>query len=76
MKKRTMSPRRAAKVLGRHYNTVYNHCRAAEAGEPSLFSQVTRTATGRFELDAEEVRAIATNSSCEEGDYDDFEDDL
>lgn len=58
MRKGKVTPRRAARILGVHYKTVINWCRSAVAGEGSRLSSVEVSVTGRYYLDADEVREL------------------
>jgi hypothetical protein len=54
---RFVSPRRAATLIGVHYNTVYNWCRAAERGEQTQLAHVERDpANGYFRVSLEGVQ--------------------
>lgn len=70
MTRRKLSPRRAAALLGRHPNSVYNWCRAAERGEPTVLTRVERAANGYFQIDAEEVRNLLSNCEREDDEED------
>lgn len=54
-----VSPRRAAKMLGRHLNSVYGWCRAAERGQPSKFRNIERDPrNGYFLIDLDEIERL------------------
>ncbi len=60
----TVSPARAAKILGVHRNTVYEWARRAAAGEPSYFEDVTaHPITGYLSISLDEVLALKASAS-------------
>ncbi len=57
-----MSPRRAAKVLGVHRDTIYRWCRETMGGKETMLDEAVRADdTGHYYLDAERVKDIADN---------------
>jgi transposase len=53
-----VSPRKAARLLGRHFNTVYAWCRAAERGEDSPLYDVARGDNGYLSIAREDVERL------------------
>jgi hypothetical protein len=53
-----ISPRKAASILGVHYNTVLAWCQKAVAGEPSRLTDVQQHMTGYFWISLDEIRAL------------------
>lgn len=54
-----VSPSRAAKITGRHQNTVYNWCRKAVAGEPTKVNRVEKdSSNGYYWLDLKELERL------------------
>lgn len=53
-----ISPRKAAAMLGVHYETVIRWCQAAVAGESSRLHDVEQHITGYYWISAEEIRAL------------------
>lgn len=53
-----ISPAKAARMLGVHYNTVLSWCRAAIDGEPSPLADVQQHVTGYYWIAVSEIRAL------------------
>ena len=54
-----VSPHKAARMLGRHPNTIYSWCRGAERGDLSKFTSVERDPDNKyFKIDIAEVRRL------------------
>lgn len=49
------TPRRAARLLGVHLETIYRWCHDCVDGNPSKLKAVRRSITGRFYIPAQEV---------------------
>ena len=61
----TISPARAAKILGVHRNTVYEWARRAVDGDPSYLENVSaHPVTGYLSISLEEVLALKDEFSC------------
>ena len=51
-----VSPRKAARLLGVHYNTVIAHCQRSVRGEPSKLKTVSQNPlSGYYLIELEEV---------------------
>lgn len=56
---KTVSPAKAARLLGVHYNTVYSWCRGCVEGSPTRLKQVTQNPlNGRYNVDLGEIRKL------------------
>lgn len=54
-----VSPRKAAKLLGLHYNTVYADCRRSVAGDPrAKLRGVKKHLNGYFQVPMSEVQRL------------------
>lgn len=54
-----VSPSRAARMSGRHQNTIYNWCRKAVAGEPTKLRNVERDEkNGYYWVDLKEIERL------------------
>lgn len=54
-----VSPAKAARLLGVHYNTVIAHCRNAVAGRPSKLKNVSKNPlSGYYAVDLTEVNNL------------------
>lgn len=54
-----VSPRKAARMLNVHYNTVYSWCRDAIGGCPTKLHKVKQnTLTGRYMIDLAEIKKL------------------
>jgi hypothetical protein len=54
-----VSPAKAARLLGLHYNTVYAYCRAAVSGRPSRLVNVSQNpVSGYYQIDLHEVNSL------------------
>lgn len=54
-----VSPAKAARLLGLHYNTVYSYCRRAVEGRPSKLVNVSQNPVSRYyEIDLNEVNQL------------------
>lgn len=55
----TVSPAKAAKLLGLHYNTVIKECQRSVAGDPRARLQgVTKHLNGYFKIPTDEVQRL------------------
>lgn len=53
---------RAARLLGVHYRTIIVWCQQRMEGGESRITKVTRTVSGRYYLDAEEIHRLREQS--------------
>lgn len=54
-----VSPNKAAKMLGKHRNTVLAHCQKAMRGEPAMFKNVHQNPKNRYyEVDLAELQEL------------------
>ena len=61
-KKGEISPRKAAKLVGVHIDTMYEWCRAAHRGKPSMLDgAVRRDSTKHYWINREFVDDLADN---------------
>lgn len=58
-----ISPRKAAVILGVHYNTVIAWCRRAVAGESSRLHNVKQHVTGYYWIERQEVMDLRNDVS-------------
>jgi len=55
---KTITPHRAAKLLGVHKETVYRWCHCAVEGLPSRLTNVTREVNGRYLIAKADVESL------------------
>lgn len=62
-----IGPRKAASILGVHYNTVLTWCQKSVAGEPSMLFDVEQHITGYYWISLDEIRTLKKKCSQNNG---------